>query len=283
MKSLSPALAAHLAEDCTNLAYLLKITRSDGVVRAYTNHDADLVVGGVTYKADGAFNPSALASSSALSTDNLALNGMVSATDITAEDLTVGRYDQARCDLYVCNWADLSQGVLQLRRGWIGAVKLQGGQYQANLLGLHDRLQHTIGDYYTATCRHALGGTGCGVALASYTVTGSVTATIDATAFNDSACTEADAYFSYGTLTWTSGANSGLAVEIHSYSAATRQFTLWLPLPNAPALGDTYQAIAGCDKRLTVCTNKFANTLNFGGFPHLPGVDKILAYPDSHA
>lgn len=283
MKSLSPALAAHLAEDCTTLAYLLKMTRTDGVIRAYTNHDADLVVGGVTYKADGAFNPSALASSSALSTDNLALSGMVSAADITAEDLVAGRYDQARCDLFVCNWSDVSQGALQLRRGWIGAVKLQSGQYQAQFLGLHDRLQHSIGDYYTATCRHALGDGGCTVALASYTVIGSVTASVDTTTFHDSARTEADAHFSYGTLTWTSGANNGLAVEIQSYSAVTQQFTLWLPLPNLPVLGDTYQAIAGCDKRSVTCKNKFANLLNFGGFPHLPGVDKILAYPDSRA
>lgn len=283
MKSLSTALAAHLAEDCTTLAYLLKLTRSDGVVRAYTNHDTELVVAGVTYKADGAFNPSALASTSALSTDNLALSGMVSAADITADDLTAGRYDQARCDLYVCNWADLSQGVLQLRRGWLGAVKLQGGQYQAALLGLHDRLQHSIGDYYTATCRHALGDSRCTVALASLTVTGSVTAVTDTTSFNDSARSEADGFFAYGTLTWTSGANAGLAAEIQSFQAATQQFTLWLPLPHVPTVGDTYQAIAGCDKRLTTCTTKFANTVNFGGFPHLPGVDKILAYPDSRA
>lgn len=279
MKNLSAALADHLAAECTTLAYLVKLTRTDGVVRAYTNHDNDLVVDGVTYKADGAFNPTALVSSSALSSDNLALNGMVSAADLSADDLAAGRYDQACCDLYLCNWADLTQGVLQLRRGWLGTVKLQGGQYSAMLLGLHDRLQHGFGDFYTATCRYQLGDSGCTVALAPYTVTGSVTAATGTTQFTDSANGAPAGWFDGGQIVWLSGALAGLTAEVQQWAGG--QFTLWLPLSAVPAIGDNYRAVAGCDKRLSSCRDKFNNILNFGGFPHLPGVDKILAYPDS--
>ncbi len=36
---------------------------------------------------------------------------------------------------------------------------------------------------------------------------------------------------------------------------------------------------AGCDKRFETCRAKFANTLNFRGFPHMPGNDAVQARP----
>ena len=49
-----------------------------------------------------------------------------------------------------------------------------------------------------------------------------------------------------------------------------------MPKPLAP--GDTFVVTAGCDKRFETCTSKFANALNFRGFPHLPGNDFVVAY-----
>ena len=42
MKSLSPALAAHLATGTTTLAYCWRVTRRDGTVLGFTEHDRDL-------------------------------------------------------------------------------------------------------------------------------------------------------------------------------------------------------------------------------------------------
>lgn len=280
MKTISVALQSHLASECSTLAYLIKITRADGVIRAFTNHDQALVISGVTYKADGAFNPSALVSDSNLAPDNLAVTGMVNGADIAESDLDAGRYDHARIDIYVCNWADLSQGTLQLRRGWIGEVALQGAQYTAELRGLHDLLQREFGDYYTAECRHDLGDSGCTVTLAPLTASGTVTTSIDAANFTDTARVEDNGWFDYGKLQWTSGANDGLAVEVKQWDAGVGQFTLWLPMPHPITPGDAYTVIAGCDKRFSTCKSKFVNGVNFGGFPQMPGVDKMLQYPD---
>lgn len=35
----------------------------------------------------------------------------------------------------------------------------------------------------------------------------------------------------------------------------------------------------GCDKRFSTCAGRFANTLNFRGFPTIPGDDFLTAYP----
>ena len=51
MKTMPSALALHIATRNTTLATALKITREDGAVFAFTTHDIDDLVGGVTYLA----------------------------------------------------------------------------------------------------------------------------------------------------------------------------------------------------------------------------------------
>ena len=280
MKTLSPALAAHMAQEVTTLAYLLKITKRDGVVLGLTDHDRDLVVGGVTYQADGSFDFPALNNDSDLAAENDPVTGILDSSLISAEDLQAGLYDQARIDLYLCNWADLSQGTMQLRRGWLGEVSLRGGQYQAALRGLHDRLEREVGDVYTPECRYDLGDSRCTVNLVSHTFSGAVSVVLNETQFADFSRTEPEGVFAYGKLIWTTGANQGLVMEVKGWDAINQIVTLWLPMPHPIVIGDSYSIQRGCDKRFTTCRSVFANGLNFGGFPHLPGTNKILQYPD---
>jgi uncharacterized phage protein (TIGR02218 family) len=69
-------------------------------------------------------------------------------------------------------------------------------------------------------------------------------------------------------------------MEVKDWDATGQAFTLWLPMPNDIAVGHTYSVYPGCDRRFATCKAKFNNVANFGGFPHIPGVDKILNYPD---
>ena len=43
--------------------------------------------------------------------------------------------------------------------------------------------------------------------------------------------------------------------------------------------GDLIRLEAGCDKRAETCRAKFANFLNFRGFPHIPGEDWLTTFP----
>ena len=280
MKTLSAALQAHLDGELTTLAYLVKITRLDGTVLGFTTTDQTLAIGGVAYLADSAFTPSAVASTSGLATDNLEITGMLDSGVITSADIEAGLYDQARVDFYACNWADLTQGTIQLRRGWIGEITEAGGHYVAELRGLRDLLQRPVGAYYTAECRFDLGDANCTIDLAALTATGSVTAVTDNETFGDAAQTAATGAFAYGKLTWTSGANAGLAMDVKGWDAPSQTFTLWLPMPAAIEIGDAYSVTPGCDKRFTTCQTRFNNVPNFGGFPYVPGVGNILKYPD---
>jgi uncharacterized phage protein (TIGR02218 family) len=277
MKTISTALQSHLNSETTTLAYLVKITRVDGVIKGFTTHDRDLTISSVTYKADGALTPSAIESRAGLAVDNLEVTGILDSDDISDADITAGLYDFARIDVYACNWADLTQGTVQLRRGWLGQVTRADTHYVAELRGLHDLLQRAVGETYTPECRFDLGDTSCCVSLTAST--GTVTSVTDTANFKDTVQTAATGVYAYGKLTWTSGLNAGQSMDVKAWNKTTHLFTLWLPMPRAIQTGDAYSVLPGCDKRFTTCKNTFSNGANFGGFPYMPGVGNILQYP----
>jgi hypothetical protein len=56
VKAVSTALAAHLAGPVTTLATCWRITRTDGVVFRFTDHNRDLVVDGEVYEASAGYS-----------------------------------------------------------------------------------------------------------------------------------------------------------------------------------------------------------------------------------
>lgn len=82
-------------------------------------------------------------------------------------------------------------------------------------------------------------------------------------------------YFGYGVITMTSGAAAGLKMEVKVYSPGL--ITPQLQFPRPVAAGDTYSLVAGCGKRyIEDCHTRHANGINFGGEPHVPGMDKMF-------
>jgi hypothetical protein len=51
-------------------------------------------------------------------------------------------------------------------------------------------------------------------------------------------------------------------------------FSLQTPMSRVIPVGTTYTAIRGCDRKFETCLNVYANTINFRGFPFVPGVEK---------
>lgn len=282
MKNISAPLSAHLAQDHTTLADLVKITRKDGQVFGFTTHDQNISFEGVDYKANGFSSTDTLRADSRLNATDYDLNGILSDDSLSEPDLKNGLFDHARIDTGWINWQSPEHGVLWLRRSWFGTVVFEGNAYSVRTLSFQDLLQRPVGEIYSPDCRFNLGDANCGVNLASQIFNGSVTALGAADTFEDYTLFAPENFYTGGQIQWQSGANAGLSMEIAAYNAATPSLTLWLPMPQPINIGDAYTLTPGCDKRLTTCKQKFSNQQNFGGFPHLPGLDKILQYPDTH-
>ncbi len=72
-----------------------------------------------------------------------------------------------------------------------------------------------------------------------------------------------------------------LAIEVktHRVDLAGVRIELWQQMPEPIAAGDTFTVTAGCDKRFATCRDRFDNTVNFRGFPHIPGNDFVVSVP----
>ena len=60
MKSIPGALQAHYETGSTTLAILWKLTRRDGQVYGFTDHDEDIAYGGLTYRKTFSYSLSGL-------------------------------------------------------------------------------------------------------------------------------------------------------------------------------------------------------------------------------
>lgn len=274
MKSLSTDLAAHIAGETLTLATCWKLTRTDGTVMGFTDHDRDLIVDSTAYAAATGFTPTAIAGTDTLAVDNLDVEGMLSAGSLEEADVLAGKYDFAEIEICQVNWADVAQGKLKLRRGWLGEVTLRHSHFVAEVRGVAQRLSATLGQIYSPSCRAQFGDARCKMNLAAHTVTGSVTSVSSSQIFFDTARTEDSGTFTSGKITFTSGANGGLSMEVKEY--VTGQLTLALPMPFGIETGDTYSLIKGCDKTFATCQTTYDNAMNFRGEPHVPGMDRML-------
>lgn len=280
MRAMDPALQTHLDNGATTLATCWRVTRSDGGVLGFTDHDRPLTFDGTQFLPETGAAGSAIASSADLSVDNAELEGVLNAAALSADDLKAGRYDGAAVEIYRVNWADPDQRHL-LKKATIGEIRQQGDSFQAELRGLSHVLDQTVGRVYQRLCDENLGSSRCGVDTddPAYKTSGAVTALRDEERFIASGFSSfADGWFAHGVLTWTSGANFGQSAHIKMQGAAG-DISLWLPAGAPIAVGDAFEATAGCDKRFETCRAKFANAVNFRGFPHMPGNDFAISYP----
>lgn len=276
-KTISPALKAHYAQGSTTISRQWKATRKDGVILAVTTCTRDLMIDGVLYLAAEGFNPRAVQQEASTAVANTEIAGALQG-DLTELEFEAGLWDGCEVEIFEVNYRDLSMGRLYLGTMTMGNVSIARGSFQAEMRGLTQSLQKTVGRVVTAGCPWKFGDPDtCRVDLAPLTVTGTLTSVTDLRTFSDSGRTEVDDYFGAGVITFDTGENAGQSLEIYSYDGTTKTFVTHLPLINNPAIGDTYTVTPGCRKRFQEdCKTKWANVVNFGGFPYLPGNDRAM-------
>lgn len=287
MRDIPSALQARLESGVTTLCHCWKLTRRDDVVQGFTDHDDDLVIDGVTYRAGTGFISSEATSRFDLSVDGAEIAGALSDDALLDSDLAAGRYDAAGVETWLVDWSDVSLRVLTAR-SMLGEVKREGQAFSAELRGLADSLSQDSGRLFTARCSADLGDAHCRFDLVAAGLEGEGTVTsIESTStiVADGLDEFDEGVFTGGRLTCTSGANAGLSVEIkeHRVASGHARLSLWQAMPEPIASGDTFTVAAGCDKRFVTCRARFNNVINFRGFPQIPGNDFVIASPDAGA
>lgn len=276
MRQIPAALAAHLDGGATTLCRCWSLTRRDGLVLGFTDHDRDLAFDGVTHAATTGLEAAESAAELGFAIGGGEVAGAFAATGLNGADLARGLYDDARVVIWLVNWADISQRLL-LETGFVGEIRRSDIAFTAEVRGLAKAFDDERGRLYMRSCSADLGDARCGVALSA--VNAAVASTDGRIGLTAPALAgHGDGHFTGGRLIFTGGANVGFASEVKSHADAGGLVAIQLwQAPSAPiAPGDAFSLTPGCDKSFATCQAKFGNGVNFRGFPHIPGNDFVI-------
>jgi uncharacterized phage protein (TIGR02218 family) len=276
MRDIPSGLAAHLETAATTLCHCWSLTRRDGLVLGFTDHDRPLSFGGIDFPATTGLEAAENAAELGFAIGGGEVSGAFAALGLNETDLARGLYDDARVRVWLVNWADPSQRVL-LEEGFVGEIKRGEAGFTAEIRSFAKAFDEEKGRLYMRSCSADLGDARCGLAL--------VAAEADVVESDGRLSLSAEGLDSYaaghftsGRLVFTSGTNAGFSTEVkrHGREGAQALFQLWQATAAPIVPGDGFRVTPGCDKSFATCRAKFGNGVNFRGFPHMPTSDFII-------
>jgi len=167
-RNVPAALQTHLNGEYLTLATLWSLKTADPgqtfVFRElfFTDHDEDIVQGGDTYKASSGYTRAALSNRIELNVDNTDVEVILDDLGLDPVDIRNGVWDNAKVVMKLVDYTNVSAGVINLRQGTLGEIKMIDSQQAiAELRGLVQKLSINLADVYTQDCRLDLGDSDC--------------------------------------------------------------------------------------------------------------------------
>ena len=214
MKTIPPALQAKLDSGVTTLCRCWVISATDGVVQGFTDHDEDVVLDGVTCRAGTGLSGSEADAKARPGGRGLGDFRRAGRRPLNEADLAAGRYDAAPSKLWLVDWSEPELRVL-LAKGALGEVRREGAAFTAELRGLSESARAGYRaalhrDLFGRSRRRALHDRShrCRVSRQRACARAQCNVGLHGAGGLDGF---ADGWFTAGKLTFTSGANAGLA------------------------------------------------------------------------
>lgn len=106
MRTIPPALQTKLNSGITTLCRCFVLTRRDGVVQGFTDHDEDIALNGVTCRAGTGLTASEATARLGFAVDGAEISGALADDGLTEADLAAGRYDAAKVETFLVDWSE---------------------------------------------------------------------------------------------------------------------------------------------------------------------------------
>ncbi len=284
MLSISHKLQSKLDQITTTFCHCWKLTRRDGHVIGFTDHDGDLTFGGVTYRASAGLKASEVENNASLAAAVREAAGALTGESLNETDLRNGLYDNASVETWLVDWAEPDDRLL-LDFATIGEVSHDEFTFTAELRSAAHVFDQQRGRAIQRDCSAHIGDSQCKIdpgapaysrrAIIVSAQTDVLTTTLDLDVESG--------FFTGGAARFETGVNVGavFAIRSHRQDDGNTVIALWTPTGVCAQPGDRVMLTAGCDKRPETCQGKFGNIVNFRGFPHMPGNDRVIATPGS--
>ncbi len=265
-----------LDQDVSTSAYIWRLEREDGVALGFTSHDRDLVVDAFRYRAAPGMVPTSIALSDSLDIDNVEIAGVMTSAAIAESDLAAGRWDGALLYISLINWEQPDAEPLPLICGEFGEIGRSGDNFTVEMLGGTSFLNEPIAPLTSPTCRAEFGDRQCKQSLHRFQREGRITS-VSGDEIGIDALAGAASDFIFGFMRILDGPDCGLSYAIIDGQGNIVRLADW---PSRSAVPGTRIMITeGCNKNFATCRDRFANSINFGGEPYLPGNDLLTRYP----
>jgi uncharacterized phage protein (TIGR02218 family) len=239
-------------------------------------------VEGTLFEPQSGFTASEARTALGLGVDSAEVDGALSSSRVSESDIVDGLYDGAVIETLIVNWRAPVQ-FAAIQQSTVARLTRRDNGFVAEMEGPGRALDFVRGRYIHRHCAAELGDERCGVNLADGGFSGS--GGVAALSGLDTVIVSGlggftQGWFANGVLTWTSGARAGQSERVIDFrhEAAGTILVIWPSVSSQPEPGDQFSIVAGCDKSFATCKAKFANSLNFRGFPHLLGNDSAYAY-----
>ncbi|MEK6281883.1 MAG: DUF2163 domain-containing protein [Acidobacteriota bacterium] len=260
------------------------ITARDGTVARYASHTRDLVYSGNTYKATPN-EPSTSVIQIGLEADTSEMIGVYDDI-ITNEDRRAGKWGRAAIvKEIIIDYRNPALGTTRKQKGYVGKIEGIGAySFKLEFRSLIDLLRQKIGDLTSNSDRittlEALIGPTAAAAFTHATTVFSVT---DRRKFQINYVQPSATYFVNGQVTWTSGANDGLSMEIKNAAVVSgkTELELHLPMPSTIVAGDGVSVVRGyLGTRVDAKAISAEAILNSQGEWDIPSLGFTLRYPE---
>ena len=269
MINISPKLTQHLSSEVLTIAYCLQVTLQNKKIIGLTNFDQNLVIDNITYETVSGLNIDTLKYNS-ISGNSAKIDITINSNTIKEEEILSGLYDFAKVKIFLVNYTDLTQGNATLFYGSINKITVIDDKFTAEVSSIFNTLSKNVGDFFSSSCRAQFCDNKCKLNKEAFTDIHSITRVISNQEFECINLINIDNYYTYGLITFITGQNNNLTLEIKSHNKS--YIKLYNITPYKVSINDKFSIVAGCDKSFTTCSNRFNNSKNFRGEPHIPEI-----------
>lgn len=165
MRAVPDELASRIESGAASLCHVWILTRTDGGVLGFTDHDRDLIMDGVTCKAATGWTAGAAETGAGFSPGQATAVGGFDDASLSEADLAAGLYDGARVEHRRVDWSAPGLWV-RLWRATVAAAKAEGGTFTLELEGPLSALDRVVGRTFGRSCDAVFGDARCGVSAA---------------------------------------------------------------------------------------------------------------------
>ena len=263
----------HTSDGIIAIAYCCKFTLATGEIIGLTDRDSNITIGGIVYNSDPEMNVVMIHNGK--NAGSVEIETMAE----TNTDKPSSSYSLAKIEVFLVNYENVYQRLSVFK----GIVHKE--VYRSKRLSIYARkelayeLSKKVCGVFSPQCRAQFCDHHCKLNSAQFTLNGSVEKVLDEhKSFEDSKLVPTNDYYKYGVVKFLTGGNKNLSLQVCSHSG--NSVILAAPAPYPITTGTSYSIIAGCDKNFSTCGEKFRNTMNFRGEPHIPDIHSIYTTSD---